>query len=493
MESPRILINEFVFTPKSKQGYTIREAPYHPSRSSKSLSTICNEYESNKLEEKSEKALVTELNSWKNTAENYLSFDIIKEANHLLERRIRHQNLAEETIKNRKKVLPIKATSSNMFKPESSQVKTPKRFEEEKYKEKSTFHKQYESELDKNLKGFEDQLKEINDYREGLRTEISEMRNQLRKSHDELEICRSDLEKLEKHKKFLTVQTGAATYLSRRASIREEINSKESRYMIFNEELTQEITKNMRMIDDLDQKCGVLRKEVKIIKDAQKKHFRAVLLEGKDTRNEGLQWIVKKLWKLEENMAKKDFPCFLEERTIEAIIKIASKSKEIEDYLYKISSGSFAKTGKTYSKSLGIKEIQTRIAEVSKSIQIKRTETVFSESKKSILWENLSPSDFDNKYKGMTGLLVCEQKIEKLKDEIKEIQDGEIQRMLKECFLNYYDEKKKVDIRTLIATLVGVDNLDKYTAFVIKMKRDLTEKLNSTRTFRFSNGSKSER
>lgn len=494
MGTPRIIVNEVFMSPKSRLGYSIREVQGHSSQSSRSKKSFQNDYMNTENDIKSEKALVTELSSWENTINNFSSLEIIREAKSLMERRIHHQNFAEEAISNRKKYLIKGTTSPNTsLKFDTTNIRIQKRLEEEKFKEKSMFYKQYEDELDKSLGNFEQKLKEINDYRESLRTEVMEMRNELKRSHDELEICRKNLEKLEKQRKYLTVRTGAASYLSRRASIREEINHRESRYVIITEGITAEITKNTRAIDGLDEECALFRKEIKLIKNAQMKHFKKVLLEGKDTRNEGLQWVVKKLWKLDENVNKSDFPSYLDEISVDVIMQISKKSKEIEDYLAKITNGSFGKSGKSYESSSNIREIQTRIAEVSKSIRIKRAETLGLEGKKSIVWENLTPSDFDFKYKGMTGLMVCEQKIERLKNDIKKLQDEEIKRIFKECFLNSYDEKKKVDLRVLIATLVGVDNLDKYSTFVIKLKRDLENQLSTTKTFKFGSGSKTDR
>ncbi|OMJ68511.1 hypothetical protein SteCoe_34020 [Stentor coeruleus] len=493
MEAPRILINEVIISPRSRHGYSVREVQAYSSQSLRSKKSFQNDYMSTENDMKSEKALVTELSSWENTIKNFSSLEIIREAKSLMERRIQHQNIAEEAINNRKKCFGKDTSPSTSLKFNTTNIRITKRLEEEKFKEKSLYYKQYEDELDKSLRNFEKKLKEINDYRESLRAEVIGMRNELNKSHEELEVCRKNLEKLEKQRKYLTVRTGTASYLSRRASIREEINQRESRYVIISEGITAEITKNTRIIDSFDQECAVLRKEIKLIKNAQIKHFRNLLLEGKDTRNEGLQWLVKKLWKLDENINKTDFSSFLEEKSIDVIMQISKKSKEIEDYLARITNGSFGKSGKSYDSSSDIKSIQTRIAEVSKSIRIKKSETIGFEGKKSIIWENLSPEDFDCKYKGMTGLMVCEQKIERLKNDIKKLQDEEIKRIFKECFLNSYDEKKKIDIKVLIAALVGVDNLDKYSTFVIKLKRDFMSKLSSTKTFNFSSGSKTDR
>ena len=73
-----------------------------------------------------------------------------------------------------------------------------------------------------------------------------------------------------------------------------------------------------------------LKEELTEIKDELIKHYHKLLSEGKDTRNEGLSWIIRAIWKLKTNVIMSYLPKFLDEKSIEFLFKYSDKLVEIE-------------------------------------------------------------------------------------------------------------------------------------------------------------------
>ena len=135
--------------------------------------------------------------------------------------------------------------------------------------------------------------------------------------------------------------------LTRRTSISmEKTKSKEFETMVKLEqmklqkrkvEITQKLDKlevkksNILIrLDMCEKNLKDLKKELKIVRDDLIKHYHKLLFEGKDTRNEGLSWIIRAIWKLKMNVIMSYLPSFLDEKSIEFLFKYSDKLVEIE-------------------------------------------------------------------------------------------------------------------------------------------------------------------
>ena len=83
-------------------------------------------------------------------------------------------------------------------------------------------------------------------------------------------------------------------------------------------------------LDMCEKNLKDLKKELKIVRDDLIKHYHKLLFEGKDTRNEGLSWIIRAIWKLKMNVIMSYLPSFLDEKSIEFLFKYSDKLVEIE-------------------------------------------------------------------------------------------------------------------------------------------------------------------
>ena len=348
------------------------------------------------------------------------------------------------------------------------------------------FYKQYEDDLGNAVQKFKIKLKETNQVREDLRAKISGLRQDLKENLDELEECKKELQKMEKQKKHIRGQGDAAKYFSRKMSMRGEVFKKEARYTEISEEIAVEMGKNSKIVESLDQECTMIRKEISIIRDAQIKHYSNLLKEGKDTRSEGLEWIVKALWKLKQNIEKSRFPIFLDEKSIECILTLAKKTKELEEMLGKGREGSIEKAPKMHVSKGKWNGIHSRLAEASKIVRTKKPDFLTCGRKYTVVWENCSPDHSDFKSFTLEGVVAFEMRLTSLRAEIKSIREQEIHRVFRECFLNGYEFKRRTDLSLLLSSIVGIENITKYSTLLIKLKRDLSEKLITTKTFTFN-------
>ena len=78
-----------------------------------------------------------------------------------------------------------------------------------------------------------------------------------------------------------------------------------------------------------------------------------------------------------------------------------------------------------------------------------------------------------------------ESRLVELKDLVQKVQDAEIRRLTSECFLNSYEKRYRVNLKTLLAAIVGVDVIDRYLAAINKEQKTLAEQLAKTKTFYF--------
>lgn len=90
-------------------------------------------------------------------------------------------------------------------------------------------------------------------------------------------------------------QEEIAAILSRKQNRREEYHKKEAETTMIMEQISKEIKSRNLILEKLDTQVGVIRKQLVIIQSTQAKHYFELLNQGRDTRGEGLSWIIKML------------------------------------------------------------------------------------------------------------------------------------------------------------------------------------------------------
>ena len=122
--------------------------------------------------------------------------------------------------------------------------------------------------------------------------------------------------------------------------------------LIVNDKLSNFKTKKENILlkyNTCESELKDLKKELNKIKDKLIIHYHKLLFEAKDTRSEGLSWIIRAIWKLKQNVLMSYMPKFLDEKSIVFLFKYSDKLVEIEQIQKNI------QEKKNYLKNVGKK------------------------------------------------------------------------------------------------------------------------------------------
>ena len=122
--------------------------------------------------------------------------------------------------------------------------------------------------------------------------------------------------------------------------------------LIVNDKLSNFKTKKENILlkyNTCESELQDLKKELNKIKDKLIIHYHKLLFEAKDTRSEGLSWIIRAIWKLKQNVLMSYMPKFLDEKSIVFLFKYSDKLVEIEQIQKNI------QEKKNYLKNVGKK------------------------------------------------------------------------------------------------------------------------------------------
>ena len=83
-------------------------------------------------------------------------------------------------------------------------------------------------------------------------------------------------------------------------------------------------------LDSCEKDLKEFKERLNLIKNELLVHYHKLLLEGKDTRKEGLSWIIKSIWNLKSNVIMSFMPKFLDMNSISFLFIYSDKLVEIE-------------------------------------------------------------------------------------------------------------------------------------------------------------------
>ena len=75
-------------------------------------------------------------------------------------------------------------------------------------------------------------------------------------------------------------------------------------------------------LDELKSRGKSMQKELKEIKNELLVHYHNLLIEGKDTRKDGLVWLIKVIWDLGYDILISYLPTFLDDKSIAFIFQV---------------------------------------------------------------------------------------------------------------------------------------------------------------------------
>ena len=253
------------------------------------------------------------------------------------------------------------------------------------------------------------------------------------------------------------------------------------------------------------------------------RHYEALLYRGKDTRNDGLIWIIKAMWKLGKNVPMQFIPTFLDFNAIEFLFKLANKSIELENkkkllndnkkklniQIHKqyfinnknsIDINNFSKQNKNRRSSLLFKTnlikknsilkrsvsqaniVKTYIHSSVDDEQRDQEMNTFKEISK--LVENKENMEIE-KMPGMNDIETLQKKIKSIENEIVELKNKEIIRIFKEFIENDYQNKYRVSIDVVLAALLGEHMKNIEVNKFSKFKKEYYENLKNIRFYEY--------
>ena len=305
-----------------------------------------------------------------------------------------------------------------------------------------------------------------------------------------------------------------------------------------NDEKKAENEKNLKQykedIEQINKELKKIREELSNLKEkentsAQKlmRHYESLLYQGRDTRNDGLIWIIKSMWKLGKNVPMQYIPKFLDFHAIEFLFKLANKSIELENNknllnkskkdltlkihkLYFINndhntdSNNFTKKqfgGKSKRTSLLFKTnlikknsilkrsvsqtniIKTYIHSSVDDEQRDQEKNTFKEILK--FYEKRNNNYEIEKMEGMGRIEDLQNKIKIIENEIVELKNKEIMRIFKQFVENDYQHRYHVTIDVVLAALLGEHMKNIEVNKFAKFKKEYLENLKNIRFYEY--------
>lgn len=258
--------------------------------------------------------------------------------------------------------------------------------------------------------------------------------------------------------------------------------------------LLEEKEENLKILQNLREKLYEVKKEIKNIRDNKKiiqkqlgDHYHLLLFEGINLKNEGLSYIIKKIWDIGMNVDISFMPPFLDKGCIDylftatkRIIEINKMKQTIIEYKAKFaldlqneakneenkknSDSSFFATKLSYENEKG-KKIKLRDKYPLTRLLMEQFHQEKKKEEAKLTIKQIRQFAL-NKRKFSKEIINHFTTLEKLKFLLSKMQmkfenekSKEIERIKKEFSSNDYERRYKVDINTVLATIGGLNNI----------------------------------
>lgn len=356
-------------------------------------------------------------------------------------------------------------------------------------REKSQLAKRYEEEMEKTAKELEMRLKEERKKAMELREEASKQRNIILQCKDSLKATKralilTDSQEKPKNRSFRAEDVSKLIY--KKSQQQAILFSKEEECRSQVELSKQAIVQLRDTAQLLDTQVSLLEKELETVRKTQFEHLTSMLKEGTDTRAQGLPWIIRRLWKAGQTVSADMFPAFLDDEAVHCVLFLAQKSLEAEEltaYL-QVNKPSVSPDPPHFRDHWN--NIHSRLKESVRVLKVQQPQIDPIRMSRSQTSPTLQPNQYQITGKNTdSDLVMIETRLGELKELIQKVQEGEIRRLTSECFLNNYEKRYKVNMKTVLSAIVGVDVIDRYLASVNKEQKTLAEQMAKTKTFYF--------
>jgi hypothetical protein len=129
------------------------------------------------------------------------------------------------------------------------------------------------------------------------------------------------------------------TFLMAISRIKRDSNDREAtinNMILYLEKYRNEKLKLSKKLNDKNKEIKLVGTKLKEIKNKLMLHYHTLLREGLDTRQEGLVWLIKAIWNLNEDVIMSYLPNYLDEKAIDYIFNAARKERNLQNTRNKI-------------------------------------------------------------------------------------------------------------------------------------------------------------
>ena len=265
-------------------------------------------------------------------------------------------------------------------------------------------------------------------------------------------------------------------------------------------ELLSEKKNIENQLKKIEKSLEEIKKEMKEISNKLMISYRESLYQGTHVKNEGLVWLIKSIWALDQNVPLSFMPGFLDYESIDYLFKLTRKLNLIEklrNQILEIKKKLKKKLNKNqlHLNSLSINDnkenLNKKLSVKEQLLLIMEKESKMSKNDNRIyVYKNLV-----NKFKKIKGIFDIEKlpetkiinklnnDIEKIKKEIDDSKQKEINRIYN-CFLEQnYENKFHTNIETFLAALIGDEEIDAEMIKFNSIKKNYISDLKSIRFF----------
>lgn len=353
--------------------------------------------------------------------------------------------------------------------------KTIKQLDDLDKKEKSRCAKLYEEELTTKRTELETKLK----YMMKERNNARETNFILKKALEPVVI----VEKIEKKK-------GDVAQKRRNAFLNPSVNEDnapvgtskvEEKSEAEKKEILTEIDRNSHRIAELEVEIKSAKQQLKVLKGEEIGHFGALLKEGVDSRSEGLAWVVVKLWELGTETPREAFPGYLEEETVEVILTIAHKLKQLRELvaataLQERQHRRASITARAHPDRWN--NVQTRLKSLVHTISVQQASIKAAKS--------VSPSPVLGLTPPPSTLQRLKMQIEEIKSEVAALQTREMRRLLHESCFRQWEKRTGVSVWQVLGAILGSEVVARQMSWITKEQMRLLEEQTRTKTYCFA-------
>ena len=250
-----------------------------------------------------------------------------------------------------------------------------------------------------------------------------------------------------------------------------------------------------KKIEISNNSLNLLKIKYKEIKNKLLIHYHQILNEGKDTRNEGLVWIILKIWKLDSNVILDYLPKFLDEKSILFLFNYANGlltldklnkilKEKLKDNKYLIENNEinnenniFNKFYDTFKTTLKKKIFldKNSILKLNKennNVKFRELEEYFKTK------EYLFDVNSNNK---LNKIKILKNEINNYKKFLKEMKNNELIRLNKEFYTNDYIKRYNTKKEIVLGAIVGEKNVNNVIYKLLKKQNEYFSTLNTIR------------